>query len=98
VTFTAPSSGPSGTFAGNLTSVTVLTNAGGVAVAPTFTANGEAGSYVVTASLSGGVSPVTFELTNLLPYSIPAASPMAAFGLAVLLAGAALGILGLRKS
>ena len=40
VTFTAPTSGPSGTFSG---SATVLTNAGGVATAPAFTANTIAG-------------------------------------------------------
>ena len=50
VTFTAPSSGASGTFAGGCLSVTVLTNALGVATAPQFTANGQAGYYTVTAT------------------------------------------------
>src|SRR5207302_10043186 len=52
VTFTAPGSGASGTFPGNVTTVNVATNGSGVATAPTFTANGTAGSYNVIASLS----------------------------------------------
>jgi hypothetical protein len=47
VTFAAPASGPSGTFAA---SSTVLTDGSGVATAPALTANGIAGSYSVTAS------------------------------------------------
>src|SRR5262249_32570145 len=39
VTFSAPGSGPGGTFPGNLTSVMVTTDANGRATAPTFTAN-----------------------------------------------------------
>jgi hypothetical protein len=59
VTFTAPATGPSGTFSGD---ATVATDASGVATAPTFTANSLTGSYVVTAT-SGAVS-TTFNLTN----------------------------------
>jgi hypothetical protein len=63
VTFTAPASGPSGTFAG---SATVLTDASGEATAPTFTANTTAGGYTVTASTTEGSQPsVSFNLTNL---------------------------------
>ena len=62
VTFAAPTSGPGGGFAGGKT-VTATTNALGVATAPAFTANTNAGVYTVTATISG-VSPVTFSLTN----------------------------------
>jgi hypothetical protein len=49
VTFKPPASGPSGTFSGSLT---VVTDATGTATAPTFTANAQAGSYNVRASVS----------------------------------------------
>ena len=60
VTFTAPASGASGTFA---SSSTVTTDADGYATAPTFTANTTPGSYNVTAS-SDKVTDLTFSLTN----------------------------------
>ena len=63
VTFTAPSSGPGGTFAGGQTKVTVKTNSSGIAIAPSFTANGQAGGYIVTATVNG-VRPVAFALVN----------------------------------
>jgi uncharacterized repeat protein (TIGR01451 family) len=65
VTFQAPNSGPSGTFAAPCSGTTcvVTTNAMGVATAPTFTANGTVGSYVVTATVSP-LSPVNFQLSN----------------------------------
>jgi hypothetical protein len=63
VTFTAPSSGPSGTFASGLVSVTVLTGAGGIVVAPTFTAGPTTGSYNMTAAVAG-LQPVQFGLTD----------------------------------
>src|SRR5438552_16809839 len=48
VDFVAPSNGPSGTFAGSGgTEAVVGVNAQGLATAPTFTANGTAGSYSV---------------------------------------------------
>src|SRR6202012_4695222 len=50
VTFTAPASGASGTFAGGVHTAT--TNGSGVATAPVFTANSTAGTYTVTASVS----------------------------------------------
>jgi len=66
VTFTAPSSGASGTFAPNGTLTdTETTNQGGVATAGSFQANSIAGNYSVTASVSGVSTPATFVLTNL---------------------------------
>jgi hypothetical protein len=62
VTFAAPASGPSGTFGGN-TTATSVTNASGVATAPAFTANSQAGSYIVSASVAA-VAPANFSLTN----------------------------------
>lgn len=63
VTFSAPFSGPSGSFsASNANTVTVGTNASGAAVAPTFTANTIAGSYTLTASSRYGS--VSFSMTN----------------------------------
>src|SRR5205823_8870503 len=62
VTFAAPGSGPSGTFAGGANTAT--TNASGVATAAVFTANGAAGSYTVTATVSGVASPANFSMTN----------------------------------
>jgi uncharacterized repeat protein (TIGR01451 family) len=64
VTFNAPSSGASGTFAGGSTTADANTNADGVATAPVFTANGTAGSYNVTASTPGVSPSTTFSLTN----------------------------------
>ncbi len=63
VTFAAPGSGPSGTFAGGVK--TAITNAQGVATAAVFTANSTAGAYNVTASVSGVATPANFSLTNL---------------------------------
>jgi hypothetical protein len=64
VTFTAPGTGASGTFAGGGTTATVQTNATGIATAPVFTANGIAGSYTVTGTIAGVTNPATFSLTN----------------------------------
>ncbi|TYQ31277.1 DUF4347 domain-containing protein [Pseudanabaena sp. UWO310] len=60
VTFAPPSSSASGSFAGN---ASVLTNNLGIAVAPTFTANGISGSYTVAATATG-FTPASFSLTN----------------------------------
>ncbi len=65
VTFSAPSSGASGTFPGNLMTVNAPINASGVATAPVFTANGIAGPYNVVASLSGGSPSANFAFMNL---------------------------------
>lgn len=64
VTFTAPASGASGTFPGNTTTANVITNASGVANAPTFTANSTGGSYNVVASIGTGLPTANFALTN----------------------------------
>jgi subtilisin-like proprotein convertase family protein len=70
VTFTAPSTGASGTFAGTGTNTaTAPTNASGVATAPVFTGNGTAGSYTVTGSATGAGS-TNFALTNTATISI----------------------------
>ncbi len=65
VTFTAPATGASGTFAGGLTTVVVATNASGTATAPAFTANGVAGdAYRVIASTPGAAVSASFTLSN----------------------------------
>ncbi len=65
VTFTAPSSGASGTFPGNVNTVNITTSGSGVATSPTFTANGLAGGpYNVVASIGTGLPSVNFALTN----------------------------------
>ncbi len=61
VTFAAPGSGASGVFTG---SVTVITNAQGIATAPAFTANATLGAYTVTASVTGVATPANFALTD----------------------------------
>jgi hypothetical protein len=62
VTFTPPTTGPSGSFAGNVN--TAKTNAQGVATATVFTANTVAGAYSVTASVGALVTNPGFALTN----------------------------------
>jgi len=62
VTFHQPASGASGGFEAP---ATVTTNDSGVATAPAFTANATAGSYAVTASVSGVGAPASFAATNL---------------------------------
>jgi hypothetical protein len=65
VTFTAPSSTASGTFANGQTTETDITNASGVATSSTFTANGTFGAYTVTATAGSGVAgTATYSLTN----------------------------------
>jgi CSLREA domain-containing protein len=66
VTFTAPISGPSGTFQGTGTNTaTATTDINGVATAPLFTANGTLGPYSVAASISSNLPAALFTLTNL---------------------------------
>jgi len=62
VTFIAPGAGASGSFAGGVNLAT--SSANGVATAAPFTANGTAGSYNVSASVAGVVTPALFSLTN----------------------------------
>jgi hypothetical protein len=64
VTFTAPTSSPTGAFSGKST-VTVTTNSLGVAIAPTFTAGTRTGSYSVKATVAGVSSSASFNLTNI---------------------------------
>ena len=65
VTFTAPASGASGTFAGtNSNVITAITNAAGVATSTVFTANGTAGADVVTATVAGVSAAANFNLSN----------------------------------
>jgi hypothetical protein len=76
VTFSAPSfsvdgsgndSTASGTFPGGNGSVSVWTDASGIATAPTFTANGKAGGYNVSATVvvkAGSTLSTNFALTN----------------------------------
>lgn len=64
ITFTAPTSGPSGTFAGGSTEFVDTTDASGLVTATVFTANALAGNYTVTAIASEVVSPVNFALAN----------------------------------
>jgi hypothetical protein len=72
VTFTAPASGPSGTFA-NHTNVDVpVTDLGGVATSSVFTANSETGSYTVSAT--SGIGVLNFNTANLALYVGPAGS------------------------
>ena len=65
VTFTAPSSGASGAFAGGASIATALTNTSGTAVSPIFTANGTAGTYSVSATTANATAAATFSLMNI---------------------------------
>ena len=62
VTFAAPTTGASGTFAGGAN--TAVTNALGVATSAAFTANATTGSYTVTASVAGVRGTANFSFTN----------------------------------
>ncbi len=64
VTFTAPASGASGTFANSTATETDTTDASGMATSSTFTANATAGAYAVTATVAG-LTPASFSLTNI---------------------------------
>jgi len=70
VTFAAPNSGPSGTFNAL---ATVLTNAQGIATAPTLSVNFQPGSFTATATVAG-LGAANYSLTNtLIPAVIKAA-------------------------
>ncbi len=63
VTFTAPLTGPSGTFSNGTNTLTTVTNASGIAAASQFTANANGGGpYSVTAAAGSLSTP--FSLTN----------------------------------
>jgi hypothetical protein len=61
VIFTAPESGPSGTFGAD-GSVRVITDVNGNAQSPQLKANNAIGNFEVKASLSGNISPAVFNL------------------------------------
>jgi adhesin/invasin len=67
VTFTAPTSGASGTFAAGGTTVTATTDVNGRATSPVFTANSTSGVYTVTASVTAVSGSAAFALANLQP-------------------------------
>jgi len=62
VTFTAPVTGPGGTFAGGVNTAT--TGANGVATSAVLTANATVGPFTATATVPGVDSSATFSLTN----------------------------------
>lgn len=63
VTFTAPATGASGTFANGTRTTTATTNTSGQATSSVFTANATGGSYAVSAGATG-TSSTTFATTN----------------------------------
>jgi hypothetical protein len=77
VTFTAPSTGASATFAGSST-FSAQTNTSGVATAPALTANATIGSYSITATVlvAGVATSASFSLTNNALPSIVVPSPI----------------------
>ena len=77
VTFTAPSTGASGTFANGTNSETDTTDSSGMVTSTAFTANGTLGADTVTASVAGVTATTSFSLTNT---SGPAASITATSG------------------
>ncbi len=90
VTFSVPAAGASATFG---SSGPVLTDASGVATAPTLTANAIQGTYGVTAT--AGLRATTFALTNAAASAPPAsAAPVPTLGSGMLISvGAALALL-----
>jgi RHS repeat-associated protein len=96
VTFTAPSSGPSGTFAGAGATCTVATGPTGIATAPAFTANGLFGSYQITATASGVSGSAAFDLSNQNVASIPTLTEWGFFILLLSMAGIGMWILSGR--
>src|SRR5207245_2154308 len=70
----APTTGPTGWFAGSGSTATVATDANGIAVAPMFTANGVSGGYIVTAAVANVSPAASFALVN---QATPAPSPTA---------------------
>lgn len=76
--------GASATFSGHVISDVVDTNVMGVASAPSLTANGVVGNFVVVAFAPDGLKPAVFDVSNLqsAPYeliAIPASTPQAQF-------------------
>jgi hypothetical protein len=71
VTFIAPTTGPSGTFANGSTTDVEISNAAGTATSSVFTANSAVGNFSITATVSGAPKPVPFALTILAPAATP---------------------------
>ena len=71
VTFSAPTSGASGTFSNGLTSIDVVSDANGDVSSGVFTANGTTGDFNVTAT-SLGTTDVTYPVGNVATTSVPA--------------------------
>jgi hypothetical protein len=65
VTFTAASNGAGGTFSNGMATYSTTTNSAGIATSLTLTANATAGSYAVTAAVTGVTTAASFSLTNL---------------------------------
>jgi hypothetical protein len=95
VTFTAPGSGPSGTFPGSVLTANADTEVNGVATSPTFTANTTVGGFQVTATANGVQGSALFLLSNVEGESIPTLGSAGLAAFLLLLAGA--GILLLRR-
>ncbi|HLO33505.1 MAG TPA: choice-of-anchor Q domain-containing protein [Anaerolineales bacterium] len=72
VVFTAPASGPSGTFSGATNTITIPTNDNGIATAPAFTANTQLGGYTVVATVGSFPNSLNFNVTNIAWYVSPA--------------------------
>ena len=72
VNFKAPvtTTTATGSFAGSISSVSVATNSGGTALAPTFTANGDNGGYVVADSIGAAFANANFYLTNVITLAV----------------------------
>ncbi|MDR1529857.1 MAG: DUF11 domain-containing protein [Burkholderiales bacterium] len=64
VTFMLPTNGASAFFEGGITSVTVKTDDGGLAISMPFTANDIVGAYEAIARVEGSENIVSFSLTN----------------------------------
>src|SRR5262249_54618077 len=73
VTFAAPASGASAVFSNSTNAITVPSDASGHASTGTFAANNTSGTYLVSATASGGSNPfVNFTLTNISPDTLSA--------------------------
>jgi LPXTG-motif cell wall-anchored protein len=77
ITFTAPDTGPSGTFPDGSTTTTAITDANGVATSPTLTANDTIGNYTATATADFAKINASFSLTNN-PAAVPETPAVAA--------------------
>ncbi len=70
INFSAPASGPSGTFSSGSTTTSASSDGSGIATAPTFNANNLKGNYLVTATTAGVATTPSFSLVNLGPGAI----------------------------